>query len=101
MASEARQAIGIDRGAVGKARTPRGAVHRLVLWAGGLSTAGAICLRSWPLQFIALAGMCRVGASPFGGDSGTTGRHMRALTVYNADDAEVGGHGSGHYGLEA
>ena len=40
-ASEARQAVGISRGAVVKPRTPRGAVHRLVLWAGGLSTAGA------------------------------------------------------------
>ena len=40
--SEARQAVGIGRGAVVKPRTPRGAVHRLVLWAGGLSTAGAM-----------------------------------------------------------
>ena len=41
LASEARQAGGIGRGAVVKPRTPPGAVHRLVLWAGGLSTAGA------------------------------------------------------------
>ena len=42
LASGARQAIGVGRGAVVKPRTPRGAVHRLVLWAGGLSTAGAV-----------------------------------------------------------
>jgi hypothetical protein len=46
LASEARQAVGIGRGAVVKPRTPRGAVHRLVLWAGGLSTAGAV-LVTW------------------------------------------------------
>jgi hypothetical protein len=45
-ASEAREAVCIGRGAVVKPRTPPGAVHRLVLWAGGLSTAGAILL-SW------------------------------------------------------
>jgi hypothetical protein len=42
LASEARQAGGVGRGAVVKPRTPSGAVHRLVLWAGGLSTAGAV-----------------------------------------------------------
>jgi len=43
LASEARQAVGIGRGAVVKPRTPRGAVHRLVLWAGGCAPSmGAI-----------------------------------------------------------
>ena len=46
LASEARQAVGIGRGAVVKPRTRR-AVHRLVLWAGGLSTAGAPLLSWW------------------------------------------------------
>jgi len=41
LASEARQAVGARRGAVGKPRTASAAVHRLDLWAGGLSTAGA------------------------------------------------------------
>jgi hypothetical protein len=42
LASKARQAVGVGRGAVVKPRTPLGAVHRFILWAGGLSTAGAM-----------------------------------------------------------
>ena len=41
LASNARQAVGTLRGAVGKPRTASAAVHRLALWTGGLSTAGA------------------------------------------------------------
>jgi hypothetical protein len=43
--AQARQAVGIYRGAVGKPRTRR-AVHRPVLWAGGLSTADAFVTTS-------------------------------------------------------
>lgn len=39
--------------------------------------------------------LCQADAGPLGGDSGTT-RDMRKRWRYNADDAEVGGHGSGH-----
>jgi hypothetical protein len=41
-ASEARQAGGERAGSGGQATHPAGAVHRLVLWAGGLSTAGEV-----------------------------------------------------------
>ena len=41
-ASEARQAGGYCRGAVGKPRTPKGPSTGSVLWAGGLSTARAM-----------------------------------------------------------
>ena len=40
LASEARQAEGARPGSGGQATHPAGAVHRLVLWAGGLSMAG-------------------------------------------------------------
>ena len=42
LASAARQAVGGSRGAVVKPRTPAGAIHRLALWVGGLSTAGVM-----------------------------------------------------------
>lgn len=38
-----------------------------------------------------MPGQCR----SVGGDSGITG-DMRERRLYNADDAEVGGHGNGH-----
>ena len=40
-------------------------------------------------------GDARLIAGPLGGDSGAT-RDMRKRWRYNAEDAEVGGHGSGH-----
>jgi hypothetical protein len=46
----------------GQAADPAGAVHRLVLWAGGLSTADASCLRSgrgrfrWPAVLLPCRG---------------------------------------------
>ena len=42
-ASEARQAVGGGRGAVVTGTYLAEAIHRLALWVGGLSTAGAIC----------------------------------------------------------
>lgn len=50
---------------------------------------------------IELAWSCRWGQPPFGGYGITTTRDMRECWRYNADDAEVGGHGSGHYRREA
>ena len=44
-ASEARQAVGGGRGAVGTGTDLAEAIHRLVLWVGALSTAGAIPFR--------------------------------------------------------
>jgi len=41
LASAARQAVSSKPGSGGQATNPEGAVHKLVLWAGGLSTAGA------------------------------------------------------------
>ena len=41
-ASEARQAVGEGRGAVVTGTHLAEAIHRLALWVGGLSTAGAI-----------------------------------------------------------
>ena len=40
LASAARQAVGATPGSGGQGTHPAGAVHRLVLWAGALSTAG-------------------------------------------------------------
>ena len=42
-ASEARQAVGGERGAVVTGTYLAEAIHRLALWVGGLSTVGAIC----------------------------------------------------------
>jgi len=56
-ASEARQAAGQRPGSGGQATDPAGAVHRLVLWTGGLSTAGgsqsagALIARRWAASF--------------------------------------------------
>jgi hypothetical protein len=62
LASEARQAGGEGRGAVGKPRTPPGAVHRPVLWAGGLSTAGG-CARGQSLVSTFTARRCAASLS--------------------------------------
>ena len=42
-ASEARQTVGAGRGAVVRGTNLAEAIHRLALWVGGLSTAGAVC----------------------------------------------------------
>ena len=42
-ASAARQAVGGSRGAVVRGTNLAEAIHRLALWVGGLSTAGAVC----------------------------------------------------------